>query len=225
MSGKIGKETRLVQDFEQVDLRIGNWLVDLELVQGGRELLAIEARPEILSKVETTVRGRTLDIRLSASVWEKLGYALATSLTRPRVRLRLEVKSLSALRVLGAARVTAPKLESDVLALSFQGAGKMEIHDLAAKTLVVDLGGASSIELAGQVTEQKVSIFGAGSYAAANLESRRTVVCLRGMGRANVWVLEELTTDIRGFGSVEVRGEPRMRRAMSARRSVPVARG
>ncbi len=223
MSSNGGKETRHVQDFERVSLRIENWLSDLELIQGERELLTIEASPDLLSKVETTVGGHTLTIRLSASIWEKLGYALATSLTRPRVRLRLEVKSLTVLSVLGAARVSAPKLESDVLALSFQGAGRIQIDHLAAKALTVELGGASRIELAGQVAEQKVSIFGAGTYDAGDLESKRATVCLRGMGRAHVWVLDDLTTDVRGFGNVEVRGKPRIRRAVPAPWSLPAA--
>lgn len=223
MSGNIGKETRPVQGFEQVSLRIENWLSDLELIQGERELLTIEASPDLLSKVETTVRERTLAIRLSASIWEKLGYALATSLTRPRVRLRLEVKSLTGLNVLGAARVSASKLESDILALRFEGAGEMEILHLAAKSLTVDLGGATRIELAGQATQQKVSIFGAGTYDAGNLESKRASIRLRGMGRASVWVTEDLSTELRGVGSVEVRGKPRVRRAVPAPWSLPAA--
>lgn len=217
MSEKIGKETRHVQDFEQVSLRLENWFSEMELIQGERELLTIEASPELLSKIETTVKGCTLTIRLCAGIWERFGYALATSLTRPRVRLCLEVKDLTALSVLGAARVRAAKLESDTLALRFEGAGKIQILHLAANALVVDLGGATRIEVAGQATEQTVSIFGAGAYDARDLESKRATVRLRGMGRASVWATEDLATDVCGAGGVEVRGEPRVRRVLPAR--------
>jgi hypothetical protein len=224
MSINMAKETRLVQGFEQVRMRIENWFIDLELIQGERELLTIEASPDHLSKIETTVTGRTLELRLSASVWEKLGYALATSLTRPRARLRLEVKSLTVLSLLGAARVSAPKLESDNLAIRFEGAGKFQILRLTAKALAVNLGGATRIEVAGQATEQNVSIAGAGIYEARDLESRRASVQLRGIGRASVWVIDELATELRGVGSVEVRGNPRVRRAVPAPWTLPVAR-
>lgn len=223
MHSEIRKEARLIQDVEQVSLRIENWLSDVELIQGERERLTIEASPDLLSQIESTVRGHVLAIRLSASIWEKLGYALATSLTRPRVRLRLEVKSLTALSVFGAARVGISKLESDILSLRFQGAGKIQIAQLSAETLAVDLGGATWIELAGRATEQEVSLFGAGTYDAGDLESKRATVHLKGMGRASVWVIEDLTTDIRGVGSVEVRGEPRIRRAVPAPWSLPAA--
>jgi hypothetical protein len=223
MSGNSGKETRFVQDFEEVSLRIENWFCDLELVQGEREMLTLEASPDLLAKIETTVRGRTLAIGLSASMWEKLGYALSTSLTRARVRLQLEVKSLTALSVLGTARVSASRLGSDVLAIRFQGAGKLQIHQLAARALTVDLGGASRIELAGQATEQKVNLVGAGTYEAGELQSKRATVRLSGMGQASVWVLEDLATEVRGFGSVEVRGKPRVRRAVPALWSLPAA--
>jgi hypothetical protein len=224
MSVNLAKETRLVQDFERVRMQIENWQIDLELIQGERELLTIEASPDLLPKIETTVTGDTLAIRLSASIWEKLGYALATSLTRPRARVRLEVKNLTALSVLGAARASASKLVSDNLEISFEGAGIFQILHLTAKALAVNLGGATRIEVAGQATEQNVSIAGAGTYEARELKSKRASIRLRGVGRANVWVSDELATDVRGVGSVEVRGNPRVRRAVPAPWTLPVAR-
>ena len=223
MSSDIGKESRSVGDFEQVKLRLENWLSDLDLVLGERESLTLEGSPDLLSKIQTTVKERTLELCLSVGFWEKLGYAVATSLTRPRVRLRLEVKSLTALSVFGAARVRVSKLQSDNLSLRFHGAGQIQIPQLSAETLAVDLGGASRIELAGRATEQKVTIFGAGIYDAGDLESRSATVHLKGMGRASVWVIEELTTDICGVGSVEVRGEPRVRRSVPVPWSLPAA--
>jgi len=216
MSDKLCQETRQVVDFEQVVLRIENWLSDLEIIQGERESLTIEASSHLLPKIETTVSNGKLVIRLAAGFWEKLGYALATSLTRPRVRFRLEVTSLTDLTVVGTARVSAPKLESDRLALSLAGAGEIQIRQLAAKHLSVDLGGAGRIELAGQVVEQEVSTAGAGHYDASDLESKKATVQLRGMGWANVWVIEDLATDICGAGRVEYRGKPKVRRTVAA---------
>lgn len=216
MSDELCKETRQVRDFEQVVLRVENWLSDLEIIQGERDSLTIEASPDLLSKIETTVRSGKLVIRLDAGFWEKLGYALATSLTRPRVRFQLEVISLTALTVVGAARVSASKLQSDSLALSFGGCGEIQIRQLAAEHLSVDLGGAGRIELAGQVVEQEVTMAGAGHYDASDLESKRATVQLRGMGWASVWVVEDLATDICGAGRVEYRGKPKLRRKVAA---------
>jgi hypothetical protein len=49
-------------------------------------------------------------------------------------------------------------------------------------------------------------------YDAPNLESKRASVNLRGMGRAYVWAVDDLDTSIRGFGGVEYRGTPHVRK-------------
>lgn len=201
MSDKMHVETRQVRGFDRVVLRIDNCMNDLELIQGERESLTIEASPDLLPKIETRVRGGELGIRLSVGWWERLGHALATSLTRPRIRYRLEVIDLTSLQVFGFARVSGARLESHSLALRFVGAGR--------------------VELAGQVEDQKISIVGAGHYEATNLQSQRATVHLRGAGQASVWALDELAIDVRGLGNVAYRGKPKVRRNVLAPWPVP----
>ena len=75
----------------------------------------------------------------------------------------------------------------------------------------------------GKETRFVQDFFGAGTCEAGELQSKRAAVRLSGMGQASVWVLEDLATELRGVGSVEVRGKPRVRRVVPALWSLPAA--
>lgn len=132
----------------------------------------------------------------------------------------LSVKKLTGLEILGAARVSVSKVETERLALTLGGAGDVKVELLAAELLEVDLCGTGKIELTGQVAEQRVTIGGAGSYSAAKLESKKASIDLRGAGKATVRVVEDLDIAIRGFGSVEYYGSPTVKKNVSGLGSV-----
>ncbi len=214
-------EDRQVRDFDQVVLRVYNMINEVQITQGEHESLTIEARPEILAQITTTVRGGQLTIGLDGSLLDKLGFALSTSLTRPTVRYLLTVKSLSSMDLAGFVHANAAELQSTSLTLKLKGAGEIAIGSLMAQNLITDLQGTGRIELSGQVGEQRVAIQGPSSYQARNLESRKTYLELKGIGRASVWAVDELEIKVRGLGQVEVRGSPVIRKDISPRVPLP----
>lgn len=214
-------EDRQVRDFDRVVLRVYNMINGLQITQGERESLTIEARPEILAQITTTVRGGQLIIQLDGSFMDKLGFALSTSFTRPMVRYLLTVKNLSGLDLAGFVQANAAELQSGDLNLTLKGAGEMTIGALTAQNLTVDLQGTGRIELSGQVGEQRVAIQGPSSYQARNLKTRRTSLKLKGIGRASVWAVDELEIKVRGLGQVEVRGSPVIRKDISPQVPLP----
>lgn len=214
-------QNREVRGFDRVVLSVPNMMNQMQITQGEDESLTIEAREEVLSRITTTVRGGELAIRLDGSLLDKLGFALATSLTRPVVRYRLTVKNLAHLELTGFARADATDLRANSLSLKLNGAGGINVGSLTAKQVDVELQGAGRIELGGQVEEQKVTIQGPGFYEALDLKSRTARVSLKGLGRARVWVVHELGVKVRGLGRVEVRGTPKIKEDISPRAPLP----
>ena len=214
-------ENREVGGFDRVVLSVHNMMNQIEITQGEHESLTIEAGAEILPKIRTTVRGGELAIRLDGSLLDKLGFALATSLTRPVVRYQLRVRNLAHLELTGLVQASAAELRAGSLGLKLKGAGGITASSLTAQHLSVGLYGAGRIELGGQVEDQGVSIQGPGFYEALDLKSRTASVSLEGLGRAKVWATDELEVKVRGLGRVEVRGTPKIYRDISPRAPLP----
>jgi hypothetical protein len=214
-------ESREVCSFDRVVLSVHNMMNQMQITQGEHESLTVEARPEILSKITTAVSGGELAIRLDGSLLDKLGFALSTSLTRPTVRYHLTVKSLTSLDLTGFVHVDATELHTGSLSLKLKGAGEITVGSLTAQHVAAALQGAGRIELSGQVEEQDVAIQGPGLYQALDLKSRRARVSLKGLGRARVWVIDELQVKVRGLGRVDFRGTPEINQDISPRAPLP----
>lgn len=214
-------ERRKVDSFDRVVLRVYNVVNQVQIKQADHQSLTIEARPDIASKITTTVRGGALVIRYEGSWLDKLGFALATSLTRPTVRYHVTVTELACLDLAGFVRAHAAELRANRLSLKLKGVGEIIVGSLAARSLAADLDGPGRIELAGHVQEQQVTIQGPGLYEARELQSRRARVALKGLGRAAIWATDNLDIRVRGLGRVEVRGTPLIKEDISPRAPLP----
>jgi hypothetical protein len=220
VSSEVSTESRVVRDFDRVVLRVDNVVNEVEVRQGETESLKITGRPDVLSRMKTEVRDGRLSITLGGSWSEKLGEALATSLSRQWVKCDLTVTQLTSLEIGGLARVHASDIKSDRLALTLCGAGQVKIESLAVGALDVGLRGTCQMEVEGQVTEQRVAVEGMGHYRAPSLRSRRAMVELRGSGKATICALEDLDVTTRGLGLVEYYGTPKVKKDGSPLTSV-----
>jgi hypothetical protein len=207
-------QIRMVRDFDRVVLKAQHEN-ELILTQGDREALTVYAPADILPRIESDVRQGRLVIGTGGGWLEKLGDALTTSLTRPRIRYELTVRKLASLEVYAMASVYAATLKTGPLALRFNGLGEIRIDSLDTALLEVDLPGAGRIELAGYAAEQKVTVTGPGQYDAAKLESHRARVTLRGIGAITVWAVRELEVTMRGPGRVSYYGTPRIKKSLA----------
>ncbi len=205
-------ETREVSDFDRVAL---TGYGELVMAQGEEEVLTIEARQDILSRIETEVKDGKLIIGIRGSWQDWLSDVLTVGFARQRIKYNLTVKQLTGLEVLGAARVKVANIETDRLTLELRGAGEINIESLDAERFKVGLPGVGRISVAGRVAEQTVTIRGAGSYDASKLESQRVTATLESLGSATVWAVEELDATIRGAGSVSYYGRPKVRKQIT----------
>jgi hypothetical protein len=185
-SGVVVEEERSVSGFDRVSFEgIGN----LVITQGDEETLTIEAEDNILPRIETKVRGRTLQISFDTDRWENI--------IRPTEPIRFYLTV------------------TDLEAVFLSGLGDIDVEDIEVEKLDVTLSGAGSISLSGSVLEQDVNVSGAGAYEASDLMSEVADINLSGAGSATVWVTQSLDVNITGLGSVSYYGDPVVEQSVS----------
>jgi hypothetical protein len=190
-SGLVVEETRSVSSFDRVSFEgIGR----LVIIQGSEQNLTIEAEDNILPRIDTRVRGRTLQISFDTDRWENI--------IRPTEPIRFYL--------------TVTDLESIFLS----GLGDIDVQDIEVQNLDVTLSGAGSITLSGAAERQDVNVSGAGAYDAGDLMSAVTDINLSGAGSATVWVTESLDVNITGLGSVSYYGDPELEQSISGLGSI-----
>ena len=197
-SGKAVTETREVSDFRKVEL---GTLGTLYIETGEREALRVEADDNLLPYLETEVRGDTLKITSRDMV---------AFLPKEPIYYHLTVRALDeiVLSGLGGIEVREP-IEAPTFAVRISGGGSVELEDLRAASLDVDLTGLGDLYVdEGKVDAQDVLISGGGNYRARGLDSERATVRLTGLGSATVRVSETLDVTISGGGSVKYVGSP-----------------
>lgn len=209
-----------VRDFDEVIVRGDLCSAELLIEQGENESLSVEAEPQIMRRLDVTVRNRKLIIRFGGSWLERLVDKLAESLTGPNMVIRLQVRELRSLDVVCVGLVRAPTIETASLWINQGGAGQLFIDDLIAQKLVVDQSGAGMIKIAGRVEKQVVRSNGVGRYAASRLRTQKTEARLTGSSLVQVHARGSLDAVVTGIGRVEYTGDPLVRTRVTGTGSV-----
>jgi hypothetical protein len=198
------REEREISPFDKVLMKDYG---ELNIVQGDRPSLTVEAHPDLLPRIKTEVHDGRLTLGFGSWL-DKLGEAFTTSLTRKPIRYTLTVAELRSLEIFGLARVRLDALLIDQLRIKMLGAVDAKLASLTAKRLEVEMPSGGKLSVAGQVNEQQISVSGPGEYEACHLNSGRADIRLNGPGRATVWATDELDVTIRGIGRVNYYGSP-----------------
>lgn len=209
-----------VRDFERVVIRIHNHLCRLNLSQGTSEALQIRGPASVVDRLMPDVKGGVLRIELGGSLSDRIGDWLTTSLTRQSVQVALTVRELTELDLAGLVQGTISPLKLEQFGLRITGIGRLEVADLQSDRLLVELKGSPFVDVSGVANQHWVAISGMGQYRAGNLKSQKTWVQLSGSGAATVWAVRELDLELRGTGSVEYYGNPRLRRRVTGMTSL-----
>ncbi len=116
---------------------------------------------------------------------------------------------------IGTLRAIAPRIrtlvEIDLPALhgaSLHGSGDIEITDVAAEALELDILGSGDISATGTADRLRVSISGSGDVGARDLRANTVDVTVFGSGDASVFAETSLDVRIFGSGDVTYRGDP-----------------
>jgi hypothetical protein len=204
------RETRALPSFNRIEI-IG--AAEVVLRQGKAEGATVDAPAELLPRILTMVRKRTLYIDVSQhrdwSDWTHIFGAHRTT------RITVDFIRLESVEAGGAIKLFADGLRGDDLQLDFSGASTVKITNLQASKLSLEGSGATKVELSGNVVMQVVELSGAGSYSALGLQSERAEVHVSGAGKAFVNAKTSLMVEISGAGLVEYSGNPKLEQDIS----------
>ncbi|MEO8345943.1 MAG: DUF2807 domain-containing protein [Betaproteobacteria bacterium] len=130
-------------------------------------------------------------------------------------QITIHFKELERIDVSGGIKIFARAINVPALHIEGSGGTTIQIDDLRATTLTVNGTGALKAELAGQVTDQNLSVSGAADYQAAKLVSDNATVEVSGAGKIVVHARKKLQVSVSGAGVVEYLGDPVVRESIS----------
>jgi hypothetical protein len=200
-SDTVTAEAPPVGPFDRVDI---SGQAELVLVQGDREAVTVEAAP----KSQTRVRVRSREGRLTIDVGESTSWMSWFGSSGRQPTITVHFKTLEALKMSGAIKVTSNAIASPTLRVSAAGAASIKVDVLKVDSLRFSGSGAVKGEFAGSATDQEISISGAGAYRAPKLASQTASVSVSGAGKVIVNAQKKLDASISGAGAIEYFGDP-----------------
>jgi len=97
--------------------------------------------------------------------------------------------------------------------LVVNGAGNVDISDMALDKIVLQINGAGNLEASGTCDQLTVGITGAGNVNARNLKCHTVSAELAGASNLDVFADESLQGRLYGVGNINVYGNPKARAA------------
>lgn len=195
----IAKETRSVQDFDEVVVEGHGELV---LTQGDGATLEIEADAELLPKIKSEVKDGRLVLGMQ-HWWDHLLPPWGP------VTYRLTMKTIRGVSISGSGTVTAGDIQTDRCRLALSGSGKATLARLAAESAEFHISGSGRIEVAaGEVGRQAITISGSGHLDASGLACAAADLHISGSGNVALQASQTLDVHISGSGDVRYRGQP-----------------
>ena len=205
-SGPVSAETRTPGEFSKID---ASGHLEIELVQGPRHEVTVEAGPGQQERIRTRVSGETLRISVERSGWRPFRHEGRTP------KITVMAPTFEAIAASGAMRVRAASLDVPSLRFAASGATSVKIDKLTTDTLRFAGSGAVKAELSGQARELTVALSGAGDVRAAELASDDGKISVSGAGHVVVHARKTLRVSLSGAGSVEYFGNPEIKQSVS----------
>jgi len=210
-SGVMEKETRKVEDFNSITIRVP---AEVVIRQGSAESLTIEADDNLLPQLSTDVSSGTLVIENKEDNW-----ANRVNPTEA-IKITITVKELSAVNFPTAGNLRVEDLKSDKLEINISGAGEATLTGLDVRQLDISLSGAGTVRADGVAEKVNIHISGFGNFEGEGLSSQTADIEISGAGNATLRVEKELTAEVSGAGSINYYGDPEVSQHISGAGSV-----
>jgi hypothetical protein len=169
----------------------------VELTQGGKEGVRIEAQENLLNSIQTEVKNGVLHIYTSDNITTNKG-----------MKAYITVKELNSVNISGGVKVTGKStFKANSFDLDMSGGSKVTLA-LNTKKLKADMSGASKVDLSGQADELVMNMSGSSSVMATELQARNVRVEASGASKVKVFAKESLHVSASGASKVEYNGNP-----------------
>jgi hypothetical protein len=173
---------------------------DVEISQGDRNSVVVQATQKNFDWVDVRVEGETL-------VFDTKRDGVFKFKVR-KLKFLVTLKELSEVALDGSGDVLINPLQTRELALVIDGHGDIHVKDLKASSLRAKIEGAGDMVLSGTVEQQSILIEGAGDYKARDFTSKIANVKIEGSGDVLVNAISALNVEIEGSGDVRYTGSP-----------------
>lgn len=193
-NGQVIRQDRSVSPFRAI--QVGGSF-EVNLVQGDKESVVVEADENLMEYIVTEVRGHTLIVETEKNLRNY-----------DRLRLIVTFRELDQIDASGAVNVYG----DDTLTfedLSIEASGATEVTlDLEASSLSLNSSGASHIRLAGSCLTASLESSGASGLKADDMETEEFMLNISGAGEASVFVTKTLDVNVSGASHVRYKGNP-----------------
>lgn len=201
---------RPLPPFKRLDI---SGTAEVTLVQGAAESVAIAAPARRQDRIDASVRGDTLHIESGdTSRWWEFLFGGGGG---RHAQIVVTFKDLESIATAGTVKLAAVDIKVPELRIAGAGGTSVRIDNLQSDKLRLSGAGALKAELAGRVTEQTISIAGAGEYRGGKLVSQNATVTVAGAGQVVVNAQKTLNATISGAGSVDYIGDPKVTERVS----------
>lgn len=192
-----GGKIRNVSEFSELNLAIS---ANVFIKQGNSQKVEIHASDNLLSKIETEVKGNALHIK-----WNEKNVRHSE-----KINIYITMEKVNALRIAGSGDISAKDLINTTnLELKISGSGNINLEDVKAESLSAKISGSADIEVKGGSTlnDAELSISGSGNIKTEDLPVNDVSVAISGSGDCRVYAKEKLKAKVAGSGDVYYKGK------------------
>lgn len=195
-SGVVKEESRAVANFSRLTLAFP---AIVTLTQGAAESLTISADDNLLPLIVTRVAGDQLVIEGTGTK----GFS-----SKNEIRIRLTVKSLSAIAIKGSGDVIGDQLKSDKLDITIAGSGDVKFKSIRADQFRIEIKGSGDVVVdALESKSVETAILGDGDIKLPSLKATQVKISIRGSGDVSAaGTTDTVNIEITGDGDVNTRG-------------------
>lgn len=190
-----------LNDFDELEIR---GLFDVRIIQGHDYAVELVGPDEERQKYKITKHGTTLAIEYDSD--KKYDWK-SNPLNLHKIRINITMPELESLELKGAGDVIFSNFNSDNFDIDVLGAVEVE-GQINAHDIVINMSGASKLELSGQGTNMEATIQGASQLRAFNFSTENAMVEANGASSAKVSVSSKLEIKEGVASKISYRGNP-----------------
>ena len=186
-------------------LEIGS-AFEIHVFKGNTYALSATGEEKALDDLEVRVEGSKLIVSLDDSYWKSWknwkggANKIVLNITMPRLR-DAEFN--------GATKVSLEGFtDEEEMTLHCSGASKLSSSKLVADKLVIDLSGATKVEMKGQVLKLSIGLSGASNIILSDMIARDVDVEASGASHVQLNVQKSLRVEASGASKIEYTGNP-----------------
>ena len=173
---------------------------DVLLVKGKEGKITIEGEENIISFIETEVKGGRLKIKYKKNLNIK---------TTKRVTITVTFKDIENISLGGSGNISSKEtIHSNNFSASIGGSGTIELN-VESRTIRATIGGSGTIKLKGYTEELKCAIAGSGSIRAYDLTTAEVNATIAGSGSIKTTVKNKIKANLVGSGNIYYKGNPK----------------